>query len=610
VSRSRREPRSQRHLTPEVLAVEPFALDASRRRDPAETAALALQQYDVALCEGFGQIGDCVGVTENPGRIASFMEFGRGRAWYASQAQPGTSLSWRTTPVPSDPASHEVVFVFAMALGNGSPLPQPSGSFDLLLNGQRELAFRVTKYMDHWRGPRAHFVFHPRRVEATPPGQILYLDDVLRQESFVAFGLGFLRVPRSLLQPDGTLSITVQPLNPVSSTRFFKLDSAHCIARTNLYPGLAEVCRERTRPKIGDLYVYFGDIHTHSGWPNGGCGMGTLDENYLYARDVANLDVYALTDHDIHIAPSDTWPDQVAKAAEYHHPGEFVTLLAYEWTSSLYGHRNVYYRDAEAPLFPCRAEGNYWSPTHETPEQLWAHLDEAGVPAITIPHHPTATSHPLTWDYFSEKYDRLVEVYSSWGNHEWPLNPLRGYGSDRFEHLYVREALAMGYPFGLIASSDGHDGHPGNAQSPDVKHHHLYHPLGSGRIAVLAPELTREAVFDAMYSRRCYATTGPHIAMSVTLNGQAMGTVVRSSELRDVPILSASIAAPWLIERVQVVKSGSVVADFVSTRHAMEAEFAWPDPAYEPEHPAYYYVRITLADGEMAWSSPVWVVPG
>jgi len=589
--------------------VEPFALDNHRRRNPAETAAYALEQHGVALCEGFGDIGECVGVTENARRIASFMEFGRGRAWYARQDRTGAALTWRTMPVPADPPTEEVVFVFAMALGNGSPLPQPTGQFDLLLNGQRELAFRVTKYLDHWRGPNAHFVFHPRRLEAAPPGQILYLDDVLTQESFAAFGLGFLRVPRSLLQPDGRLTISVRPQSPVSSTRFFKLDGAHCLARTNLYPGLAEVCSEKRRPRIGDLYAFFGDIHTHSAWPDGGCGMGTIDENYVYARDVANLDVYALTDHDTQIAASDSWEGQLAKAAEYYRPNEFVTLPAYEWTSSLYGHRNVYHREAEAPLFPCRAEADYWSPTHDTPQQLWAHLDEAGVPAITIPHHPTATSHPLTWEYFSPRYDRLVEVYSSWGNHEWPLNPLRGYGSDRFEHLYVREALAQGHQFGLIASSDGHDGHPGNAQSPDVKHHHLYHPLGSGRLGVLAPELTREAVFDALWSRRCYATTGPHIAMSVSLNDRPMGSVLRSSEIKERPVLAASVAAPWLIDRVQIIKSGSVVADFATTRHALEADFAWPDGTFDPRQPVYYYLRLALADGEMAWSSPMWIVP-
>ena len=589
--------------------MEPFAIEGSRRRNPQETRDFALQQYGVSLCEGFGEIGDCHHVTENSGRIASFTEFGRGHAWYVSQGESQACLSWRTAPVPDDLADSDVVFVFAMALGNGSPLPQPSGQFDLLIDGQRELSFRVTKYLDHWRGERAGFVFHPRRVEAAPPGQALCLDGVLGRESFAAFGLGFLRVSRSLLKPGQPVKVAVEPENPVSSTRFFKLDSAQCIGRANIHPGLAAVCSDRVRPKIGDLFAFFGDIHTHSAWPDGGCGMGTIDENYVYARDVANLDLYSLTDHDTQIMASDSWDGQLAKAAEYDEPGQFVTIPAYEWTSSSYGHRNVYYGAAEGPMFPCRHETDYWSPTHETPEQLWRRLDEAGVPAITIPHHPTATSHPLTWDYFSPQYDRLVEVYSSWGNHEIPLNPMRGYGSDRYEHLYVRDALAKSYRFGLIASSDGHDGHPGNAQSPDVKHHHLYHHLGSGRIAVLAPELTREAVFDAMRNRRCYATTGPHIAMSVTLNGHPMGSALSAQQVTSAPVVQAVIAAPWIIDRVQIVKSGATVADFGAARPAMEAEFLWVDEQFQPDQPAYYYVRLTLVDGEMAWSSPIWVAP-
>ena len=590
--------------------MEPFACEGSRRCNPAETAARALDQHGIVLCEGFSEVVECAGGIENSGRIASFMEFGRGSAWYVSQETDGTSLTWRTAPAPAESGTEDVVFVFSMALGNGSPLPQPSGQFDLSINGQKELSFRVTKYLDHWRGDDAHFVFHPRRVEAAAPGHLLYLDDVITQESFAAFGLGFLRVPRSRIEPGQPVTITVTPKNSVASQRYFKIDGAQCIARTNLFPGLAEVCGDGARPKIGDSFVFFGDIHTHSGWPNGGCGMGSLDENYTYARDVSNLDIYALTDHDLHMGEPDMWRARVDAANQYYEPGEFCVLQAYEFTSSLYGHRNVYYRGDDGPMLACRSEADYWSKTAPTPDDLWEFLDKSGQRAMTIPHHPPASSHPLTWDYYSRKYDRLVEVYSSWGNHEVPLNPMRGYGSDRFEHLSVRDALLKGYVLGLMASSDGHDGHPGNNQSPDVKHHHLYHPLGSGRIGVLEPELTREAVFDAMYERRCYATTGPHIAMSVTLNGHPMGSTIKAGDLDGPPVVSATVSAPWIIERVQVIKSGAIAADFASTRHAMQAEFAWPDSAFNPDKTAFYYVRLTLADGEMAWSSPIWISPG
>ena len=54
-----------------------------------------------------------------------------------------------------------------------------------------------------------------------------------------------------------------------------------------------------------------------------------------------------------------------------------------------------------------------------------------------------------------------------------------------------------------------------------VKHHHQFHHLGSGRAVVLAEALTREAVFDALHARRCYATTGAPIVLDFTVNGLA-----------------------------------------------------------------------------------------
>ena len=39
------------------------------------------------------------------------------------------------------------------------------------------------------------------------------------------------------------------------------------------------------------------------------------------------------------------------------------------------------------------------------------------------------------------------------------------------------------------------------------------------------------------------------------------------------------------------------------------ARVARPDDRFDAAMPTYYYLRLTLADGEMAWSSPIWVTP-
>ena len=64
------------------------------------------------------------------------------------------------------------------------------------------------------------------------------------------------------------------------------------------------------------------------------------------ARDVAALDVASLTDHDhwgfrfLDQEP-ELWEHIGRITDDFHEPGRFVTLLGYEWTSWIHGHRHV-----------------------------------------------------------------------------------------------------------------------------------------------------------------------------------------------------------------------------------------------------------------------------
>ena len=72
-----------------------------------------------------------------------------------------------------------------------------------------------------------------------------------------------------------------------------------------------------------------------------------------------------------------------------------------------------------------------------------------------------------------------------------------------------RDGWMTGQRMGTIASSDNHCARPGRE--------------GFGVLAVYAPALTREAVFDAIHRRRTYGTTGSRIVLDFTLNGTPMG---------------------------------------------------------------------------------------
>jgi hypothetical protein len=58
------------------------------------------------------------------------------------------------------------------------------------------------------------------------------------------------------------------------------------------------------------------------------------------------------------------------------------------------------------------------------------------------------------------------------------------------------------------------------------------------------------------------------------------------------------------VRLVEIVRNNS----FVHTRHPMAREVSFefidPEPAAGE---SYYYIRVTQADDQMAWSSPIWL---
>jgi hypothetical protein len=72
----------------------------------------------------------------------------------------------------------------------------------------------------------------------------------------------------------------------------------------------------------------------------------------------------------------------------------------------------------------------------------------------------------------------------------------------------------------------------------------------------MAPANNRDAIFDALRDRLCYATTGERIIIDAELGGESMGRMVSSG---GAPTLACRIHGTEPIEAVDVVKNGEVV---------------------------------------------------
>ena len=587
--------------------MQPYPIKNRYRARFDEIIAAGRKTYGVELVTGFEELVGGKNTRESAERVAGFLE-GVSRAWYVPLGTNG-DLTWLTKPAPDTIEAPNVLFVFGMGLGMGSPLPQASGQFDLYLNDRRILGFRVVKHSQTWRGDGCALHFSAHRIESSPAGMSMTLDDVLTQESSAAFGMALLMVPKAWVAPGRPATIRVCARSETGSNKWFQLENTKsCIDRADLDRGLKEMFGPRA--ESCGCRVFYGDIHTHCGVSThepSGCGMGSREDSYEYARGPGGLDIYSLTDHERQILAAGV-SDYMKLADSYEEEGSFVCLPGYEFTSRFYGHRNVYFPDSNAPVIPSERSWNFKNRDPErsvSPQELWAALDAGGIRAITVPHHPSASSHPFNWDFYNPRYDRLVEIYSAWGSSDFYGDRPRGV-SDRYPGLYVREALARGLRFGLIASSDGHDGHPGNAQSPVVKHHHLFHYCGSGWIAVLADKLTRSDVFDAMHARRVYATTGVPIVLEFTVDDAIMGSELPRVPSNHSPTVKLSCTGANALDHVRIIKNGHIALT-VPCHGEWECKIEWKDQAPRRDGPDFYYARVVQVDGESAWSSPVWI---
>lgn len=341
------------------------------------------------------------------------------------------------------------------------------------------------------------------------------------------------------------------------------------------------LCQEGT-PK---LKLFFGDIHGHSRMSD---GSGTPEDYYRYAREVSGLDIAALTDHADHgtiTIKGNVW-DRIKKATNgAHEPGRFITFLGFEWTNWEYGHRNVYYRDGNGPVFrSIDAKSN-------TPQKLWKLLESHE--AMTVAHHVGGGPVATDWDVKPGPKEWLVEISSIHGTSEYyggeasVYRPVKG--------AFVRDALSRGYKLGIIGSGDTHDGHPGQrTQGTTV----------NGILGVYSPELTRNAVWKAFKRRHVYATSGPKIILNFHVADSPMGSEVKwSASKGPIPIALKVIGCDEIVS-IEIIRNGEKFFD--EKAEGIFVDFLLEDTQTKPGT-SWYYARILQQDGNIAWSSPVWV---
>ena len=353
---------------------------------------------------------------------------------------------------------------------------------------------------------------------------------------------------------------------------------------------------EQSNPLIVEAdapHLYWADLHGHSQLSD---GSGTPEEYFTYARDVSGLDAAALTDHDhfgMRFLDQDPalWERIRQANVDFNEPGRFVTVLGYEWTSLLHGHRHVLYFDDGDRTDSGDSVLSAFDPRYQTPQQLWDAL--RGRPVLTFAHHSAGGPISTNWRYRPDpELEPVTEIASVHGNSEALDGPMPIYAP--VAGNFVRDVLDEGVRLGFIGSGDSHTGQPGYS--------YRGMPLGSGLAAIRAEALTRDGIRQAMIARHVYATNGARIFLAVSIDGAPMGSVIAAgAPSASESVLQIRVVAETPIARVDFVRGGKV------TSEPLGGALEWSNERAIPRLRSgdYHYVRVIQSDGGAAWSSPI-----
>jgi hypothetical protein len=304
------------------------------------------------------------------------------------------------------------------------------------------------------------------------------------------------------------------------------------------------------------LRRYWGDLHGQSGET---IGMGTAESYFRYARDLAFVDIVGHQGNDFQITDA-FWAELNRLTAEFDAPGRFVCIPGYEWSGNtgMGGDRNIFFRREGRPIRRSShilVEGQTSTRAIYTAAELFHALD--GEDAMVIAH--VGGRYADIKVAHDGRLERSVEVHSTWGTFEWLLH----------------DAFEKGYRVGVVCHSDDHKGRPG-ATRPGAS---TFGAIG-GLTCYLMPELTRDALFQALRRRRHYGTTGtrmfldlratfdrpvtgfsedPQLARAeeLTVREASMGDIIRPGT---VPMhLVAEVIGTAPIERIDVLHGAKVV---------------------------------------------------
>jgi len=413
-----------------------------------------------------------------------------------------------------------------------------------------------------------------------------------------------------------------------------------------VFPGWKKAPVTGRRPTVvigGEKHsLLFGDMHAHSSIS---IGVDPPDFSYHFARDIARLDFFALSENDCLFCGTPGTEALIAFLPGVFSSGDFTCFPAHEFVSSAMGHRvMVFEHGGDVRMFPSGMLNSIRSEMANTTEQLynflaggentpgagpggrvmvWPHNminlgnDFSSFDGDLEPVYDVASLHYPAERRFDEYRDtggarganRILELMISLSRIPSGGRKKSGGGGWRYS---FRECLDAGFRPGASGSSDSH----------------TCNSVGRVATGAWCAGSGRKEILDACFQRRTFACdsglrmtevldTDPYTGGGREDHPYARfdarvyaGRGFMGSETSPVsaPLIRVEVSAPDAggpVDEIVIVKDGREVHKAAPGGSA--ATVRWRDEDWKPgKH--YYYARIRTRGGASCYTSPVFTV--
>lgn len=354
------------------------------------------------------------------------------------------------------------------------------------------------------------------------------------------------------------------------------------------------------KENVGGEKNYFGQLHAHT---TNSDGAGSLDEAFTYARDVAGLDFFAVTDHSNsydtatasdkadkynlygYNADNQAWKNG-RKAAADASKEDYVGFYGYEMTwSGGPGHINTFATEG----FVSRLNTELNQKGSDAGLKAYYELLKKTPESVSQFNHPGVTfGNFVNFSYIDPVIDQRISLLEV-GNGEGII------GSGGYFPSYEQYVMALDKGW-HVAPTNNQDNHKKG-----------WGTSNTCRSVVWTNDLSEEGIYQALREMRVYATEVNDLEIVYHLNDQPLGSVIDG-----VPSSAHFTAAISNPTASNVVKYASIVTNggVELGRQNFNTKDASYDFTLNAPVAGYYYLKVVVQVGaqeRIAVTAPVWL---